>query len=75
MFFIPTKINIGDMKINSADHNSPVSIGSNFQVGITVSGRKNQGFGQQSADLSTSTIPIHFVLDEDIVDSPSYKNN
>jgi hypothetical protein len=75
MYFFPTIINIGDLKINSADHTSPVSLGSNFIVGNHVGGRKNQGFGQQCADFSITAIPIHVVLDDDLVDSPSFKNN
>jgi len=75
MFFIPTKINIGDLKINSADHTSPISLGSNFLIGNNVAGKKNQGFGQQSADLSITAIPIHMILDDDCIDSPSVKND
>jgi len=74
LFFIPTKVNIGGLKINSPDHASSVSIGSNMRVGVNVSGKKNQGFGQQMADFSASAIPIQFILDNDLIDSPSIKN-
>jgi hypothetical protein len=75
LFFIPTKVNIGGLKINSPDHASSISLGSNMKVGIHVTGKKNQGFGQQMADFSVSAIPIQMVLDTDMFDSPSIKNN
>jgi hypothetical protein len=75
LFFIPTKVNIGGLKINSPDHASSVSIGSNMRVGMNVSGKKNQGFGQQMADFSVSAIPIQFTLDNDLIDAPSMKTN
>jgi hypothetical protein len=75
LFFIPTKVNIGGLKINSPDHISAVSVGSNMKIGINVSGKKNQGFGQQMADCSVTAVPINLVLDHDFLDSPSMKNN
>jgi hypothetical protein len=75
LFFIPTRINISGLKINSPDHLSSVSLGSNMKVGVNVTGKKNQGFGQQMADLSLSAIPIQFILDADIIDSTVIKNN
>jgi len=74
VFFIPTKVNIGSLKINSPDHLSSVSFGSNLLIGINVSGKKNQGFGQQFADCSLSAIPIQIILDNEIMDSSSQKS-
>lgn len=75
MFFIPTNVNIGSMKISSPDHKSAVSVGSAFLKGSNVAGKKNQGFGQQFGDLSITAVPIHIVLDEEIIDIPSIKIN
>ena len=71
MFFIPTVVNIGGIKINSGDHNGVVSFGANCLIGNKVIGKKNQGFGQQMADCTISIIPIATTLDEDIIDNPS----
>lgn len=73
MFFIPAIVNIGGIKINSPDHGSAVSFGANFSVGMRVSGKKNQGFGQQMADFTRVVIPIDITLDDDFIDSPSIK--
>jgi len=75
MFFIPTNVNIGDMKINSPDHTSSINLGSAFLKGINVYGKKTQGFGQQLADDTVTVIPIHIVLDDDVIDSPNDKQN
>ncbi|MDR7000310.1 hypothetical protein [Neobacillus niacini] len=75
MFFIPTKINIGGLKIGSPDHASLVSFGENYIVGVNVTGKKNQGYGQQMADLTTFMIPIHATYDDEPIDSPRVKNN
>ncbi|MED3561889.1 hypothetical protein [Bacillus xiapuensis] len=75
MFFIPTKINIGGLKISSPDHAASVSFGSTYIVGVNVAGKKNQGYGQQTADLSTIMIPIHVTYDDDPIDSPRVKRN
>ncbi|MDQ6598364.1 hypothetical protein E2K98_15315 [Bacillus salipaludis] len=75
MFFIPTKINIGGLKMGSPDHASLVSIGENYIVGVNVTGKKNQGYGQQIADLTKILIPIHTTYDDEPVDSPRVKIN
>ena len=75
MFFIPTNVNIGDMKINSPDHTSAINLGSAFLIGNNVYGKKTQGFGQQMADDTVTVIPIHIVLDDDVIDSPNDKQN
>ncbi|PLS09457.1 hypothetical protein [Neobacillus cucumis] len=75
MFFIPTNVNIGDVKINSPDHKSGISLGSAFLKGVNVVGKKNQGFGQQIADETGTVIPIHLIQDDDVIDSTSMKVN
>ena len=75
MFFIPTNVNIGDVKINSPDHSSSINFGPTLQKGINVYGKKSQGFGQQMADCTVTVIPIHLILDDDLLDSPSSKQN
>ncbi|EKN70064.1 hypothetical protein BABA_06796 [Neobacillus bataviensis LMG 21833] len=74
MFFIPTVVNIGNLKINSCEHKSTVSIGSNLQSRKNVHAKKNQGFGQQIADFSALVSPIGITFDDDQIDSLSIKN-
>ncbi|WML39792.1 hypothetical protein RCG19_21910 [Neobacillus sp. OS1-2] len=73
--FIPTKVTIGSMKINSPDHKSAVSVGPTFFKGINVTGKKNQGFGQQMGDFSITSVPIYIIFDDEIIDMPSIKIN
>ncbi|WHY88751.1 hypothetical protein QNH39_13330 [Neobacillus novalis] len=75
MVFIPTKINIGGIKINSAEHKSAVSIGENFLKGNNTFAKKNQGFGQQLGDLTLDFRPIHITFDDEIIDNPVVKNS
>ena len=73
MFFIPTKLNIGDVKVNTPDNRSTINFGSTMQVNIHVAGKKNQAYGQQFADISSTLIPLGIVLDDDWIDFPSIK--
>jgi hypothetical protein len=75
LFFIPTKVNIGGIKINSPDHLSSVSLGQNFIVGENVAAKKNQGYGQQMADLTIVAVPILITIDNDQIDTTSIKIN
>ncbi|MDR4947419.1 hypothetical protein [Neobacillus cucumis] len=75
MFFIPTNVNICNLKNNSPDHSSVISLGPNFLTGMNVYGKKNQGFGQQMADDTVTVIPIYIIFDEDGIDSPNSKLN
>jgi hypothetical protein len=75
VLFIPTIVNIGDVKINSPDHSSFINVGPTLLKGMNVSGKKSQGFGQQMADDTVTVIPIHLILDDDLIDSPSSKQN
>lgn len=74
MFFIPTKININSLKMNNPDHSGTVTFGSAKVVNKNISGKKNQGFGQQLADFSIALIPIHMVSDDDRIETYSVKN-
>lgn len=75
LFFIPTKVNIGGIKINSPDHLSSLSLGQNFFVSENVVGKKNQAYGQQMADLTIIAVPILITIDNDEIDIPSIKIN
>ena len=75
MIFIPSNVNICNMKINSPDHGSAVNLGSSFLKGINVVGKKNQGFGQQLGNDSVTVVPIHMIQDDDTIDSTSIKIN
>lgn len=71
----PTNIEIGTLKVNSADHGSAISFGTTNKIGRSISGKKTQGFGQQMADYSFQAVNIHYVLDDDSIDQPSVKIN
>jgi hypothetical protein len=43
-------VNLGELKLNNADHSSSISLGSTIQIGRNVTAKKNQAFGQQMAD-------------------------
>lgn len=75
MFFIPTKVNIGGIKINSAEHKSAISCGENFLQRNNVFPKKNQGFGQQLGDLTFDFCPIHITFDDEIIDKPVVMNS
>jgi hypothetical protein len=72
--FIPTKVNIGELKLGSPDHKSSVSFGTNFMIGINSAAKKNQGFGQQSADASITICPVQIVFEDELLDMPTIKN-
>jgi hypothetical protein len=74
LFFIPTKVNIATLKINCPDQMSSVFVGSTMKVGVHVTAKKNQAFGQQLADCTTTIIPIGITLDDnEMFDSTSAK--
>lgn len=73
MYFIPSKVNIGAIKINSPDHIGSVSLGQNFMVNKNVKAKKNQAYGQQMADLTLIAVPILITLDDDNIDQSSIK--
>ncbi|WP_312472693.1 hypothetical protein [Neobacillus sp.] len=69
MFFLPTKINLGDLIVNEAGLGSSISIGSTQKISINNTTKKNQGFGQQIGDKTSIILPIHFVQDGDVIDA------
>lgn len=75
MFFLPTKVNITGIKLNNVDHLSSVSFSSTIKKNRNVSAKKNQGFGQQMADGSLRIFSTTSIMDDDIKDSFSQKEN
>ena len=75
MFFLPTKVNITDIKLNNVDHLSSVSFSSTIKKNRNVSAKKNQGFGQQMADETLRIFSTTSILDDDIKDSCTQKAN
>ena len=75
MFFKPTNIEIGALKVNNTDHGSAISFGNSKKIGRNVSAKKTQGYGQQMADYTFRAFNIYFVLDDDILDEPTFKIN
>lgn len=63
------------MDINSTEHKSNVSFGSNFITRKYIQAKKNQAFGQQLADFSAVVIPIGITFDEELIDAPVIKLN
>ncbi|ETI67930.1 hypothetical protein [Neobacillus vireti] len=64
-------INIFMIKINSFENASAVNIGQNLLADWHNYDKKNQGFGQNSADNSDFFGTRSFVDDRDQIDSPA----
>lgn len=75
MFFLPTNINIANMKLNNVDHLSSVSFSSTIKRNRNVGGKKNQGFGQQMADETLRVFSKTCITDNDLKDSFAQKIN
>lgn len=73
MFFLPTNINIQNIKLNNVDHLSAVSFSSTVKQNRNVSAKKNQGFGQQFADGVKRVSSVTYVMDDEALDSISIK--
>lgn len=73
MFFLPTNINIQNIKLNNSDHLSSVSLSSTVKQNRNISAKKNQGFGQQFADGVKRVSSITYVMDDEMLDSISIK--
>jgi len=71
--FLPTSIQIGSMVLNNCDHAGAVSFGVNEKLNRNVSAKKNQGYGQQFADLTLRLATIQLVLDDERIDTFSSK--
>ncbi|AGX04933.1 MULTISPECIES: hypothetical protein [Bacillus] len=73
--FYPARVTIGKTSIRSSDHGNGIVFGQNITVNKAVNGKKNQGFGQQSADGVFLAMPAGVVWDGEQDDSRSVKNN
>jgi hypothetical protein len=69
MFYLPIKVNLGSIKINEVGLGSNFSIGRTISIGRSNSNKKNQGFGQQVAEMTSISVPIQLVRDADFIDS------
>ena len=63
------KVTIHSMKINTYGIGCTVSFGPSLQKGICSTGKKNQGFGEESSDGSQFHCPKQCVDDRDVEDS------
>jgi hypothetical protein len=68
-------IHIVGFKVNAIDHSSVLNMGSTQHVDIFVSYKRSQGVGEQNGDLSPMLLPVSWVTDQDIIDSPTVKNS
>lgn len=75
MFFIPTKVNITEIKLNNIDHCSSISFSSTIIQNRNVSAKKNQGFGQQLADGCFRINTTSATFDHDVEDFLIQKSN
>ena len=75
MIFAPMKVNLGDLKVNVLDHGSILNMGPNQMTDVFISYKRNQGYGEQNGDIAPMLIPISFLLDNDLSDSPTVKNS
>lgn len=73
MFFLPTTINIKGIKLNNVDHLGAVSFSSTIIQNRNVSGKKNQGIGQQLADGTLRAFTVSSTIDNEIQDCMSQK--
>lgn len=75
MIFEPMRINLSELKINSADQSSRISLGSTVIKGINVAAKKSQAFGQHLSDSSVQINPVGATNDNDFLDAASDKMN
>jgi hypothetical protein len=75
MFFEPSSVNIGTLKVNNVDHGGNISFGQSLKMNRNVSAKKSQGFGQQHADSVIRFDTIQLLLDEDVLDRTAMKMN
>ncbi|MEK5520735.1 MULTISPECIES: hypothetical protein [Heyndrickxia] len=68
MVFEPIQINLSELKINSCDHSSAITLGSAVIVGRRVVAKKNQPIGQLLSDRTTVISSKSFTIDDDIED-------
>lgn len=75
MIFAPVDIHILGYKVNAVDHSSVVNMGATQHIDVFVSYKRSQGVGEQNGDLSPMFMPLSWVIDCDLSDSPSMKNS
>lgn len=75
MNIAPMAINFIGFKINAVDNTSVINFGPNQFIDQFLSYKRNQGVGEQNGDISPVNIPINYVIDPDISDSPTVKNS
>ncbi|MFY4774762.1 hypothetical protein [Metabacillus sp. RGM 3146] len=75
MLFGGSKVNLAGMKINSVGKGCSMNIGKALIRNHASSVKRNQGFGEQNADLVFVYNPIQIVIDEDILDATARKND
>ncbi|KIL42514.1 hypothetical protein SD70_01095 [Gordoniibacillus kamchatkensis] len=75
MHFTPVVINIVGFKINALDHSAVFNMGPSQHLDVFVSYKRSQGIGEQNGDTSPIFLPLSWVTDCDISDSPTMKNS
>lgn len=75
MIIAPMAVNFLGIKVNTLDNSSLVSVGPNLFIDQLISYKRNQGFGEQSGDLSPINISISYIFDPDVNDSNTIKNS
>jgi hypothetical protein len=69
MFFLPSRIDMGHIKINSVGIGCTVSTGATVQINKNVVNKKTSGFGKQGGDEVAIYHHISIVDDEDLFDA------
>lgn len=75
LHFSPVTVTILGIKLNALDHSSVINLGPSQHIDQYVSYKRNQGIGEQNGDLSPVFVPVTAVLDNDLVDNPSFKGS
>ncbi|EIT84118.1 hypothetical protein A374_17099 [Fictibacillus macauensis ZFHKF-1] len=75
MLFAPMVINMLGFKVNIMDRSATLSFGPIQQLDLFSSNKINQGFGEENGDLAVVNLPIVWLGDQDVIDSPSVKNS
>jgi hypothetical protein len=73
MFFLPTTVNIKEIKLNNVDHLGDVSFTTTIKQNRNVNAKKNQGFGQQLADGTIRAFMVTSTIDNEAQDLMSHK--
>lgn len=71
----PSFIQIAGMKINSIGIGSSMNIGNSVLLSRAHSCKRNNGFGEQNADLTNIFLPIQIVIDSDEADAFAVKQS